>query len=47
MTIMESENVRINEKFRIQVRVVDYNSNDDVVSKIRNDEVFLETKNDL
>ena len=38
---MESENVRIDEKFRIQERIVDYNSDDDVVTKQRNDEVFL------
>ena len=46
-TIMESANVRIDEKFRIQERTVDYNSDDDVVTKPRNDEVFLETNNDL
>ena len=34
-------------KFRIQERIVDYNSDDDVVTKPRNDEVFLETNNDL
>ena len=44
---MESENVRIDEKFKIQERIVDYNSNDDVVTKPRNDEVFLEKNNDL
>ena len=47
VTIMESANVRIDEKFRIQERIVDYNSDDDVVTKPRNDEVFLETNNDL
>ena len=46
-TIMESENVRIDEKFSIQERIVDYNSDDDVVTKPRNDEVFLDTNNDL
>ena len=46
-TIMESANVRIDEKFRIQERIVYCNSDDDVVTKPRNDEVFLETKNDL
>ena len=45
--IMESENVRIDEKFRTQERIVDYNSDDDVVTKLRNDEVFLEINNDL
>ena len=44
---MESANVRIDEKFRIQERIVDYNLDDDVVTKPRNDEVFLETNNDL
>ena len=46
-TIIESTNVRIDEKFRIQERIVDYNSNDDVITKTRNDEVFIETNNDL
>ena len=46
-TIMESKNMRIDEKFRIQERIVDYNSEDDVVTKPRNDETFLETNNDL
>ena len=47
-TIVESTNVRFDEKFRIQKRVVDYNSDDDnVVIKPRNDEVFFETNNDL
>ena len=46
-TIMESTNVRIDEKFRIQERIVDYNSYDDVITKPRNDEVFLETNNYL
>ena len=46
-TIMESANVRIDDKFRVQERIVDYNSNDDVVTKPRNNEVFLETNNDL
>ena len=45
---MESTNVRIDEKFRIQERIVDYNSNDDdVVTNWGNDEVFQETNNDL
>ena len=44
---MESANVRIDEKFRIQERIVYYNLDDDVVTKPRNDEVFLETNNDL
>jgi hypothetical protein len=44
---MESANVRIDEKFRIQERIVDYNLDDDVVTKPRNDETFLETNNDL
>ena len=47
VAIMESENVRIDEKFRIQERMINYNSDDDVVSKPRNNEVFLETRNDL
>ena len=38
---MESVNVRIDEKFMIQERIVDYNLDDDVVTKPRNDEVFL------
>ena len=37
-TIMESENVRIDEKFRIQERIVDYNLADDVFIKLSNDE---------
>ena len=44
---MESENVRVDEKFIIQERIVDYNLDDDVVTKKRNNEVFLETNNDL
>ena len=44
---MESANVRIDEKFRIQERIVDYNLDDDVVTKPRNDEVLFKTKNDL
>ena len=48
MTIMESENVRVDEKFRIQERIVDYKSDDEnVVTKPRNNEVFFETNNDL
>ena len=47
LTIMKSVNVRINEKFRIQEIIVDYNLDDDVVTKPRNDETFLETNNDL
>ena len=46
-TIMESANVRIDEKFRVQERIVDYNSDDDVVTKPRNDKVFLDINNDL
>ena len=46
-TIMESANVRIDEKFRIQERIVDYNLDDDFLTKPRNDEVFLKTNNDL
>ena len=42
---MKSENVRIDEKFQIQERIVDYNLDDDVVTKPRNNEVFLESKN--
>ena len=44
---MESENVRIDEKFRIQEGIVGNNSYDDVVTKPRNDKTFLETNNDL
>ena len=33
--------MRIDEKFRIQERIVDYNSYYDVITKPRNDEVFL------
>ena len=47
VTIMETTNVRIDEKFRIQERIVYYNSDDDVVTNPRNDKVFLETNNDL
>ena len=47
-TIMESANVRVDEKFRIQERIVDYNlDDDDVVIKQRNDEVLFENKNYL
>lgn len=46
-TIMESENVRIDEKFIIQERIVDYNSDDNVVTNPRNDEVCLKNNNDL
>jgi len=46
-TIVESASVRVNEKFRIQERIVDYNSNDEnVVVTKKNDEVFFETNND-
>ena len=48
VTIVESENVRFDENFRIQERVVDYNLDDEnVVTKLRNDEVFLQINNDL
>ena len=47
VTIVESVNVRVDEKFRIQERVVDYNSDDDVVTKPRNVELFLETNIDF
>ena len=47
VTIIESANVRIDEKFRIQERIVDYNSDDDVVTNPRNDEVFFETNNNF
>ena len=48
-TIFESANVRFDEKFRIQERVVDYNPHDEnvVVTKPRNDKVFFETNNDF
>ena len=47
-TIIESANVRVDEKFRVQERIVDHNSDDEnVVTKPRNDEVFFETNNDL
>ena len=47
-TIIESKSVRVDEKFRIQERIVDYYSDDEnVVTKLRNDEVFFETNNDL
>ena len=36
---MKSKNVRIDEKFRIQERIVDYNPDDDGVTKPRNNEV--------
>ena len=45
-TMMESSNIKIDEKFRIQERIVDYNSDDDV-TKPRNDEIFLKINNDL
>ena len=44
---MESANVRIDEKFRVQERIVYYNLDDDVVTDPRSDEVFLETNNYL
>ena len=44
---MEIANVRVDEKFKIQERKVHYNSDDDVVTKPRNDEVFFEIKNDF
>ena len=47
-TIVESTNVRVDDKLKIKERVVDYNSDDeDVATKPRNDEAFFETKNDL
>lgn len=46
-TIVEGANVRVDEKFRIQERIVDYNLDDDVFTKPRNDEVLFETNNDL
>ena len=40
--------MRVDEKFRIRERIVDYNSDDEnFVTKPRNDEVFFETNNDL
>ena len=45
---MECANARVDEKFRIQERIVDYNLDDDVViTKPRNDEVFFDINNDL
>ena len=44
---MKSSNARIDDKLRLQERIINYNSNDDVVTKLRNDEVFLDTNNDL
>ena len=48
-TIVESANVRFDEKFMIQERITDYNSDDEnvVVTKPRNDEVFIKSNNDL
>ena len=46
-TIVESENVRVDDKFRIQERIVDYNLDDDFVTMPRDDDIFLETKNDF
>ena len=46
-TIMESANLRIDKKLRIQERIIYFNLDDDIVTKPRNDEVFLETKSDL
>ena len=46
-TIIESANIGSDEKFKIQERIIDYNSDHDVVTKPRNDEVFLETNNDF
>ena len=47
-TIVESASVRVDDKIRIQERIVDYNFDDEnVVTKPRNDEVFFETNNDL
>ena len=45
-TIIESTNMIIDEKFRIQERIVDYNLDDDV-TKPRNYEIFLEINSDL
>ena len=45
--IVESENVRIDEKFKIQERIAYYNLDDDVVTKTRNDDVSVKTNNDL
>ena len=46
--IMEISNVRIDEKLRIEERIVGYNLDDEnVVAKPRNDEVLFETNNDL
>ena len=40
--------MRIDEEFRIQERIVDYKSHDEnVITKLRNDEVFFKTNNDL
>ena len=44
---MESKNVRINEKFMIQERILDYNLDDVVVTKPKNEELLLETNNYL
>ena len=41
-SVVESASVRVDEKFRIQERIVDYNFDDEnIVSKPRNDEVFF------
>ena len=44
---MESENVRVDERFKILKRIIDYNLDDNVVTKPRNDELFLDTNNDF
>ena len=45
--MIESANIRIDENFIIQEKIVDYNLDDRVVTKPRNYEIFLETNNDL
>lgn len=47
-TIMESTNVKFDERIRIQGGIVYYNLDDEnVVSKEKNDELFFGTSNDL
>ena len=45
--IVESASVRVDEKFKIQERIVDYNFDDEYIVTKKNDEVFFETNNDL
>ena len=48
-TIFECTNVRVDEKFRVQERILDYNSNEEVDHRTNHGigEIFVDNNNDL